>query len=255
MAEQHGRDYVNLAEVVIPPNVVELVPESVARENAVIPLAEGDGKLKVIVSDPNDFETIDKLVFILNRQIEIALAPRESILEAINRYYGQTVGESADSMLQEFTDTAIDFAEEETGGGREDIDEASAPIVRLVHLLISEMAEGHGRHDFKPIERLALLNGLLGYFFAVIYLQVDLGQPWRLVYPMFVSLGPAAVLFLVAWHVEDPGFKKYVQEWERRSAVIQNERGEVIFEQRDVAAQTGDEEQPFDVAALGGLDH
>ena len=26
-------------------------------------------------------------------------------------------------------------------------------------------------------------------------------MPWRLTYPMFVSLGPAAVLFLVAWHV------------------------------------------------------
>lgn len=58
-----------------------------------------------------------------------------------------------------------------------------------------------GRHDFHPIERLALLNGLLGYFFAVVYLEVDLGMPWRLAYPMFVSFGPAAVLFLVAWHV------------------------------------------------------
>jgi Ni/Fe-hydrogenase subunit HybB-like protein len=58
-----------------------------------------------------------------------------------------------------------------------------------------------GRHDFEPIERLALLNGLLGYFFAVCYLMVDLGQPWRLPYPMVVAFGPAAVLFLVAWHV------------------------------------------------------
>ena len=58
-----------------------------------------------------------------------------------------------------------------------------------------------GREDFRPIERLALLNGLLGYFFAVVYLEVDLGMPWRLAYPMFVSFGPAAVLFLVAWHV------------------------------------------------------
>ncbi len=58
-----------------------------------------------------------------------------------------------------------------------------------------------GRKDFHPIERLALLNGLLGYFFAVVYLEVDLGMPWRLAYPMVVSLGPAAVLFLVAWHV------------------------------------------------------
>ena len=54
---------------------------------------------------------------------------------------------------------------------------------------------------FRPIERLALLNGLLGYFFAVVFLLVDLGMPWRLTYPMVVSFGPAAVLFLVAWHV------------------------------------------------------
>ncbi|MEJ2056735.1 MAG: polysulfide reductase [Desulfofustis sp.] len=57
------------------------------------------------------------------------------------------------------------------------------------------------RDDFLPIERLALLNGLLGYFFAVVFLLVDLGMPWRLTYPMFISFGPAAVLFLVAWHV------------------------------------------------------
>ena len=136
VAEQEGRDYVNLSEVVIPPAVVELVPESVARENAILPLAEEDGTLKVIVSDPYDFETFDKLNFILNRHIEIALAPREAILEAINRHYGQTVGESADSMLQEFTDTAIDFTEteEEAAAGEEEIDESSAPIVRLVQL-------------------------------------------------------------------------------------------------------------------------
>ncbi|WP_028580724.1 polysulfide reductase NrfD family protein [Desulfogranum japonicum] len=67
--------------------------------------------------------------------------------------------------------------------------------------LLGTTVEIFGRKDFVPIERLALLNGLLGYFFAVIYLEVDLGMPWRLPYPMFVSLGPAAVLFLVAWHV------------------------------------------------------
>ena len=144
MAEQYGYNYVNLSEVVIPPSVVELVPESVARENAVLPLSEGEGRLTVIVSDPMEIETIDKLRFILNRQIDIALAPRESILEAINRYYGQTVGESADSMLQEFTDTAIDFTEtvdDGAKGGEEDIDESSAPIVRLVQLIITEAVQ------------------------------------------------------------------------------------------------------------------
>jgi len=67
--------------------------------------------------------------------------------------------------------------------------------------MLGTTVEIFGRHDFEPVERLALLNGLLGYFFAVIYLMVDLGMPWRLPYPMVVSFGPAAVLFLVAWHV------------------------------------------------------
>ena len=67
--------------------------------------------------------------------------------------------------------------------------------------LLSTAVEIFKRDDFRPIERLALLNGLLGYFFAVIFLLVDLGMPWRLTYPMIISFGPAAILFLVAWHV------------------------------------------------------
>lgn len=67
--------------------------------------------------------------------------------------------------------------------------------------LLGTACEVFGRHDLEPIERLGLLNGLLGYFFAVVFLMIDLGQPWRLPYPMVVAFGPASVLFLVAWHV------------------------------------------------------
>lgn len=144
VAQEHNLDYVELAEVQIPPAVIELVPESVARENAILPMAElDDGSLRVIVSDPLDLDTFEKLRFILNRKVDIALAPRENILEAINRHYGQMEDQSADSMLQEFTDTAIDFTEteQETQSSDEVVDETSAPIVRLVQLLITEAVQ------------------------------------------------------------------------------------------------------------------
>lgn len=143
VAEATKYPYVNLNEVSIPESVIELVPESVARENKILPMTEEDGVLTVIVSDPDDYNTMDKLRFILNRKVEIALAPRENILEAINKYYGQIEGESADSMLQEFTDTAIDFTEteDESRTGAEVIDENSAPIVRLVQLMIQEAVQ------------------------------------------------------------------------------------------------------------------
>lgn len=143
LAQSHGYEFVDLNEVAIPPAVVELVPESVARENAVIPMAEDEGALRVLISDPLDFATVDKLQFILNRKIDVALATRESILEAINRNYGQIDGESADSMLQEFTDTAIDFTETEDEDVDRDevVDESSAPVVRLVQLMITEAVQ------------------------------------------------------------------------------------------------------------------
>ena len=146
LAAFHKLDYVDLSTIRIADEVIQLVPESVARENNVIPYQnEDDDSLRVLVSDPFDLETIEKLRFILNRKVETALAPREAITEAINRYYGQVEGESADSILQEFTDTQIDFTEtsEDGGGGGSDesADEASAPVVRLVSLMIQEAVQ------------------------------------------------------------------------------------------------------------------
>ena len=142
MAEFHGLEYIDLDDVRIPERVIELVPETIARENATLPLSEDDDTLKVLLSNPLDIETIEKLRFILNRKVQVALAPRENILESINRYYGQIDGESADSMLQEFTDTAIDFTETDEGtGDLDDEDSASGPIVRLVQLMINEAVQ------------------------------------------------------------------------------------------------------------------
>jgi type IV pilus assembly protein PilB len=144
VAQEHGREYIDLSEITIPEHIIELVPESVARENAILPLKEEEDALKVIVSDPYDIDTVEKLRFILNRKIEIALAPRDKILESINKYYSQIEGESADSVLQEFTDTAIDFTETESASvssSQEVIDENSAPVVRLVNLMIAEAVQ------------------------------------------------------------------------------------------------------------------
>ena len=51
MAEYHGLQFINLTDVTIPPSVIELVPESVARENVVIPLSQENNTLKIIMSD------------------------------------------------------------------------------------------------------------------------------------------------------------------------------------------------------------
>jgi Ni/Fe-hydrogenase subunit HybB-like protein len=58
-----------------------------------------------------------------------------------------------------------------------------------------------GLKEYRPVLRPAVLLGFLGYVFAVIFLLMDLGRPWRLPFPMFVSYGVASFLFFVAWSV------------------------------------------------------
>jgi type IV pilus assembly protein PilB len=138
IAEFHNMPFVDLKGVTIPPAVVEMVPESVARENHVMPLSHENNALQIVMSDPNDLDTIEKLRFILNKDIAPVLADREDIIAAINAHYGQSETESVDSMLSEFTDTQIDFTETEATSANNAAEESDSPVVKLVNLLIQE---------------------------------------------------------------------------------------------------------------------
>jgi type IV pilus assembly protein PilB len=138
IAEFHGLQFIELNDLTVPPAIIELVPESVARENVILPYSQEESTLQIIMSDPSDYDTLQKLQFILNKDIQPVLAPREQIVEAINRHYGQTETESVDSMLAEFTDTAIDFTETEASKSALVEDDSDAPVVKLCNLIIQE---------------------------------------------------------------------------------------------------------------------
>ncbi|HUG17723.1 MAG TPA: GspE/PulE family protein [Planctomycetaceae bacterium] len=139
-ADHFGYERVDLENIEVPVEIIGLVTESIARENNVLPLRADESSLTIAIHDPMKYEVLDKLRFILNREINVAVASRESIQGAINRHYGQQDGsESVDSMITEFTETAIDFtaieAQEAINVAAED---DSAPVIRLVNLIISE---------------------------------------------------------------------------------------------------------------------
>jgi len=46
--------------------------------------------LQIVVRNPSDYETMLKVQFILARDIQVAVAPEEQIVAAINRHYGQS---------------------------------------------------------------------------------------------------------------------------------------------------------------------
>ena len=143
LAQQQGLKYADLKKMTIPPDVVELVPESVAREHTLFPIKGGDGQLTLAMVNPLDFELLDKLRFVLNRRIEIAVASREAITAAINRYYSSEAAAAGAGDEAPVFELSEDFtkAGEELAGGDDDVNENSAPVVRLVQLMIQEAVQ------------------------------------------------------------------------------------------------------------------
>jgi uncharacterized protein (TIGR02996 family) len=98
---------VDLAGFEIPLPIIEIVPESVARENLVLPLGFRGRALVLAVQDPRDAAILTKLQFILNRDVEPVAASGEQIVEAIDRQYGQWEVESV--VTEFFFEPPIDF--------------------------------------------------------------------------------------------------------------------------------------------------
>src|SRR5688572_15577665 len=74
--------------LLVPPEVIELVPESVARESLGLPLRRDCDCLEFAVSDTDDRETLEKLRFILNTPFRPREARAGDLRAAIDHHYG-----------------------------------------------------------------------------------------------------------------------------------------------------------------------
>jgi type IV pilus assembly protein PilB len=137
LAAQAQMDWIDISSMVISPEVIKQIRAEDARRFKVIPVAFGETGLVVAVSDPLDIDTIDSLSFLLQREIELVCSSPEKIREALIKYYG-TADQAADVLqekLGEDVDLGFEIAE---GAEAAEGDEADAPIIRMVSMLLIE---------------------------------------------------------------------------------------------------------------------
>jgi len=137
LAAQAQMHWIDLSAVVIPPEIIAQISAADARRFKVIPVTFGESGLVLAISDPLDVDTIDSLNFLLQRDLELVCTSPEKIRQALIKYYG-TAEEAAD-VLQHKIGDEVDLGLE-IGDGTEAVavDEADAPIIRLVSMLIIE---------------------------------------------------------------------------------------------------------------------
>ena len=152
LAAQAHMDWIDLSSIVIPPEVIAQIRGEDARRFKVIPVAFGETGLVVAVSDPLDIDTIDSLSFLLQRELELVCSSPDRIREALLKYYG-TADEAADILQQkigEEVDLGVEIGDESVS----ETDEADAPIIRMVSMLLIE-AHRAGASDIhlEPLDK------------------------------------------------------------------------------------------------------
>ena len=151
LADQFGVEFLNLDR---PENSnridMALMPEDLAKKYLVLPLQKQGGRLKLLIHDPMDLETLDLLRFRLNSEIDTAIAPRSQI-EAHLAGSGGGGGSAASGMLSkeslvtDSVDVTVDKSVDTSIDSSIDVDASGggdSAIVRLCSRIIIEAVRG-----------------------------------------------------------------------------------------------------------------
>jgi type IV pilus assembly protein PilB len=132
LATQYDMEYIDLDRNVVVPTDLHLIPDDIIKRHLVLPLGRENEKLKIVITDPLDLETLDMLRFRLNFDLEPCLASKSKMRNYIEQFIRSDM--SLDHQVHLMEEGERNGASE----GDEKLDEDSAPIIRLVTMIIGE---------------------------------------------------------------------------------------------------------------------
>lgn len=135
LGEAMGQRAIELAQAIVDPQALRVVPLALARRHRLLPLAYDAARqrLSIAIANPSDIVARDKLRALLPHELEIeALLAGESEIErSIDLHYGHEL--SIDGILHE-----IETGETNVRAHSGRLDEYSQPVVRLVDALLTD---------------------------------------------------------------------------------------------------------------------
>jgi type IV pilus assembly protein PilB len=130
--------------------VVRLLKPAQAHKYMVVPVSDEAGKLTLLAKDPFNYGVVSELTFILQREIELAVADPDQVEAGVIRSYGEAAATSMDDLLGEFEQvdgTAAATDEDVTKQA------SQAPIIRFVDLVLQEAVKAKASDiHFEPFE-------------------------------------------------------------------------------------------------------
>jgi len=143
-------DFVDISTFHAPPEIVEMVNPEVATRYKVAPVAMENGRLKLAIADPHDFETLDSLPHVISHDLEFVCATPEAISGVLVQFYGDA------EKLARTMEAQMGGGEGFSLEGDEDPEVGSddAPIIKMVSsTLLEAFKAGASDIHIEPMEK------------------------------------------------------------------------------------------------------
>lgn len=154
IANSLGTEVVDLTKTDVEKQTIDMIDADTARMYGVVPITFDGATLTVVSRNPLNYQLSDELRFILNRDINMVIAPEKQIDVAIEKYYPTDIG-SVHEMLSEMNIEEkgdIDpFAENDS-----ELESVAneAPIVRFVDVIMYQAIKDKASDiHFEPFEK------------------------------------------------------------------------------------------------------
>lgn len=133
-----GIPFINLERETIPPDVLKIIPESIARAHNIVAFSKKDNNVEVAMLDPEDLRTIE---FIKKADPLFKILPRlttpESIRNALSQYQ-QTLEIDFKDIMAGAAEGIVHVKEQQNHGGKEELEKAAGEvsIIKVVDTLL-----------------------------------------------------------------------------------------------------------------------
>jgi len=160
LAAQRGMEYVKLAEIDIPPEVVEKVPAQMAKTYHLVPIEydKEQNELSVVLDSPDNFRATDDLSTLTGFRVSAKITDSEALESALSKYYeGDGDKEGINELIGEIQSDRF-LAEFEGRNQSIDLDELkelseSNPVKKLLNLvLLQAIRDKSSDVHFEPFE-------------------------------------------------------------------------------------------------------
>jgi len=155
LAEQWGMPVVSLAETNIPPNVLEIVPQTMADIYKIMPVSLKNNVLTVAMADPQNVAALDDLRNFLGYDVRGAVSNLHDVEQAIERHYADKQ-DSIEEVIDQLKEAGLDKQSTEEGGFDLSSDEeiaTAAPVRKLLNMvLLLAIKDQASDIHFEPFE-------------------------------------------------------------------------------------------------------